>query len=100
MLHFVSQPDLAVSEMRRVARPGATVAAAVWDARGGFVASRLFLDTAAVLDPAAGLLHARSCTRPMTRPGELESAWRQAGLADVETAELAMRMEFASFDDC
>lgn len=99
MLHFVSQPDPAVSEMRRVARPGATVAAAVWDARGGFVASRLFLDTAAVLDPVAGSLRARSFTRPMTRPGELESAWRQAGLADVETAELAIRMEFASFDD-
>jgi SAM-dependent methyltransferase len=99
MLHFVGQPDLAVSEMRRVARPGATVAAAVWDARGGFVASRLFLDTAAVLDPAAGLLRARSFTRPMTRPGELEAAWCRAGFADVETAEFAIRMEFESFDD-
>lgn len=99
MLHFVSEPHRAVAEMRRVARPGATVAATVWDARGGFVAGRMFLDTAAALDPAAGLLRARACTRPMTRPGELESAWRQAGLTNVETAELAIRMEYASFDD-
>lgn len=99
MLHFVTEPDRAVAEMRRVARPGATVAATVWDARGGFVASRLFFDTAAALDPAAGLRRARNYTRPMTRPGELVSAWRQAGFAGIEAAELAIRMEFASFDD-
>jgi SAM-dependent methyltransferase len=99
MLHFVPQPDRAVSEMCRVARPGATVAAAVWDARGGFVANRLFFDTAAALDPGAGARRARNYTRPMTRPGELEAAWRQAGLTMVETAELAIRMDFTSFDD-
>ena len=99
MLHFVAQPERAVAEMRRVARPGATVAAAVWDARGGFVAARLFFDTAAALDPAAALRRARNFTRPMTRPGELAVAWRQAGLAEIEATELAIRMEFASFDD-
>ncbi|MCC7272038.1 MAG: class I SAM-dependent methyltransferase, partial [Alphaproteobacteria bacterium] len=99
MLHFVATPDRAVAEMRRVARPGATIAAAVWDARGGFVANRMFFDTAAVLDPAAGQRRARNYTRPMTRPGELEAAWRKAGIADVVATELAIRMEFASFDD-
>lgn len=99
MLHFVTEPDRAVAEMRRVARPGATVAATVWDARGGFVANRLFYDTAAALDPAAGVRRARNYTRPMTRPGELERAWRQAGLIGIETTELAIRMEFTSFAD-
>jgi len=99
MLHFVPQAERAVAEMRRVARVGATVAAAVWDARGGFVANRLFHDTAAALDPAAAVRRARNFTRPMTRPGELAAAWRRAGLAGIETAELAIRMEFASFDD-
>jgi len=32
MLHFVPRADRAVTEMFRVARPGASVAAAVWDA--------------------------------------------------------------------
>ena len=99
MLHFVAQPERAVAEMRRVARPGATVAAAVWDARGGFVATRLFHDTAAALDPAAAERRARNFTRPMTRPGDLEAAWRRAGFAEIAATELAIRMEFASFDD-
>jgi ubiquinone/menaquinone biosynthesis C-methylase UbiE len=99
MLHFVAQPERAVAELRRVARPGATVAAAVWDARGGFVANRLFHDTAAALDPEAAARRARNFTRPMTRPGDLATAWRQAGFADIATTELAIRMEFASFDD-
>lgn len=99
VLHFVPAADKAVAEMRRVARPGATVAAAVWDARGGFVANRLFWDTAAALDAGGNARRARNYTRPMTRPGELRAAWEKAGLADVRTAELLIRMEFASFED-
>ena len=99
MLHFVPQTNRAVSEMRRVARPGATVAAAVWDARGGYVANRIVYDTAAVLDPTANERRARNYTRPMTRPGELAAAWRKAGFEDVQEGALTMRMEFASFSD-
>ena len=99
VLHFVPNTDRAVSEMRRVARPGATVAAAVWDARGGVVAPRMFLDTAATLDQKGNELRARSCTRPMTRPGELLAAWRTAGFIDIRETMLTIRMEFASVDD-
>jgi hypothetical protein len=99
MLHFVPKADLAVAEMRRVARPGATVAAAVWDARGGLVANRILFDTAAALDPRANARRARNFTRPMTRPGELAKAWTTAGFVDVEQTSLTIRMEFASFDD-
>jgi ubiquinone/menaquinone biosynthesis C-methylase UbiE len=53
VLHFVPQSERAVTELRRVARPGATVAAAVWDVRGGFVANRMFYDTAAAFDDEA-----------------------------------------------
>ena len=99
MLHFVPRTSDAIAEMRRVARPGAVVAAAVWDARGGFVANRIFFDTAATLDAKAGERRARNYTRPMTRPGELANAWRAAGLADVRETVLAIRMEFNSFED-
>jgi SAM-dependent methyltransferase len=99
VLHFVPQPERAVAEMRRVARPGATVAAAVWDARGGFVANRIFFDTAAILDPGGNARRARNFTRPMTRPGELAATWRGAGMTDVRATALTIRMEFASFDD-
>lgn len=99
VLHFVPDTKRAVSEVRRVARPGATVAAAVWDARGGFVASRIFLDTAATLDQKGNEYRARNFTNPMTRPGELSAAWRTAGFADIRETMLAIRMEFGSFDD-
>jgi ubiquinone/menaquinone biosynthesis C-methylase UbiE len=99
MLHFVPRADQAIAEMQRVARPGAVVGAAVWDTRGGFVANRIFLDTAAVLDPKANERRARTYTRPLTRPGELASAWRTAGFREVVETALSIRMEFASFED-
>jgi SAM-dependent methyltransferase len=99
VLQFVPQADLAVQEMRRVVRPGGTVAAATWDSRGGLVYYRLFFDTAAMLDPKAGERRARAYSRPMTRPGDLDRAWRAAGLQNVVGGMLTIRMDFASFSD-
>jgi ubiquinone/menaquinone biosynthesis C-methylase UbiE len=99
VLHFVPRTFDALAEMRRVTKSGAIVGAAVWDARGGFVAGRLFFDTAAMLDAKAAELRARSYTRPMTRPGELAAAWRTAGFRDVSETSLQIRMEFESFAD-
>lgn len=99
MLHFVPRGPEAIAEMRRVARPGAIVGAVVWDVRGGFVANRLFFDTAAVLDPRAGARRARNYARPMTRPGEMADAWRAAGFEDVTQTLLCIRMEFTCFAD-
>ena len=99
MLHFVPQANRAVAEMRRVARPRSTVAAAVWDTRGGYVANRILFDTAAMLDPLANERRARNYTRPMTRPGELARAWHEAGFENVHEGTLTIRMEFTSFAD-
>lgn len=99
VLHFVPQTDRAVAELRRVTRPGGVVAAAVWDVRGGYVANRIFYDTAAMLDPNADERRKRNYTRPLTRPGELATAWRKAGLRDVQEAMLTIRMDFVSFKD-
>ena len=99
VLHFVPRPLDAIAEMRRVARPGAMVGAAVWDLRGGMVAGRVFFDTAAALDLDANAYRSRHLMRPLTRPGELAMAWRSAGLADVVETTLAIRMEYANFDD-
>jgi hypothetical protein len=99
VLHFVPRSTDAVAELRRVARPGATVAAAVWDARGGYVAGRMFFDAAATLDQNGNDRRAKNFTRPMTRPGELASAWRSAGLVNVRDTMLTIRMDFEPFDD-
>lgn len=99
VLQFIPQPERAVNEMRRVTRSGGTVAAATWDSRGGFVWFRMFWDTAAMLDPGAGERRARTCARPMARPGDLERAWKAAGLTDVVQDMLTIRMDFESFED-
>ena len=99
LLHFVPQAEQAIAEMRRVAKPGSVVGAAVWDARGGLVANRMFFDTAAALDPKANERRARNFTRPMTRPGELAKAWRAAGFNNVVETTLCIRMEYSAFSD-
>jgi SAM-dependent methyltransferase len=99
VLQFIPQADAAVREMRRVTRPGGTVAAATWDTRGGFVSYRMIFDTAAMLDQGGNERRARAYTRPMSRPGDLARAWRDAGLIDVEQDMRTIRMDFASFTD-
>lgn len=99
VLGFIPAADQAVREMRRVTRPGGTVAAASWDSRGGFVTFRMILDTAAVLDPRGNARRARSLSRPLGHPGGLARAWRAAGLTDVVDGMLTIRMDFADFAD-
>jgi ubiquinone/menaquinone biosynthesis C-methylase UbiE len=99
VLQFIQKSDTAVREMHRVTRPGGIVAAATWDSRGGLVAQRIILDTAAVLDPKANELRSRTCTRPLTRPGDLARAWRDAGFFEVMEDTVTIRMDFVSFED-
>ena len=98
-LQFIPRANLAVREMRRVTRPGGTVAAATWDTRGGLIAYRMIFDAAAIVDRNGNELRASACTRPMSRPGELAHAWREAGLMDVVQEAVTIRMDFASFAD-
>jgi SAM-dependent methyltransferase len=99
VLQFIPQPEKALSEMRRVTRPGGTVAAATWDSRGGFVWMRMFWDTAAMIDPEAGERRAKIFSRPIALPGGLERACKAAGLTDVVQDMLTIRMDFSSFED-
>jgi ubiquinone/menaquinone biosynthesis C-methylase UbiE len=98
-LQFISQANLAVREMRRVTRPGGTVAAATWDTRGGLIAYRMIFDAAAILVRGGNEQRASAYTRPMSRPGELAHAWRDAGLIDVLQDTVTIRMDFDSFAD-
>jgi hypothetical protein len=51
----------------------------------------MFFDTAAALDPKASERRAMNLTRPMTRPGDLATAWRDAGFKDVDETVLHNR---------
>jgi len=54
VLNFVPDPHTVIGEMARVTRPGGRIAGAAWDFCGGLGYQRLFWDTAAGIDPAAG----------------------------------------------
>ncbi|RXH12443.1 class I SAM-dependent methyltransferase [Bradyrhizobium guangzhouense] len=98
-LQFAPDVHLAVREMRRVTRPGGTLAAATWDTRGGLVAFRMVFDAAAMLHPRGESQRARNYTRPLSRPGELAGVWEDAGLVDVLQEMRTIRMDFTSFED-
>ena len=95
VLHFIPDSTKAVSEMRRVVRPGGRVAAAVWDEYGGLPHYRMLADIAATLDPSIE----RRLFLPLTGPGEMAQLWRDLGLCEVEQTSLLIRMEFSCFDD-
>lgn len=99
VLNFVSDPQRAVAEMRRVTRSGGCLVAAVWDFRGGLVYQRLFWDTAAGLDPAAATARDRLFSSALALPDGLVDLFSQAQLSKVERASLSIRMDYASFAD-
>jgi SAM-dependent methyltransferase len=99
VLHFVSDAQRAIAEMRRVVRPGGVAAATVWDNFGGQPAMRLFWDTVAAIEPGAEGKRSGSLMRPMTRAGELASGFAQAGFIEVAETVLTVRMNFANFND-
>ena len=99
VLHFVPDSDRAVSEMRRVVRPGGIAAATVWDNFGGQPGIRMFWDTLAAIEPQADTRRSAFLIRPTNRWHELARSFAKAGFTDVTETELSVRMEFANFDD-
>ena len=99
VLQFVSRPAAAVAEMARVVRPGGTVAACVWNSAGGMPHQRMFWDSAALVDPEAAKLRARTFSREATGPGQLRALFEAAGLEEVMDGTLTIAMDFAEFED-
>jgi SAM-dependent methyltransferase len=99
VLNFVPNAIAAVSEMRRVTWSGGTIAAAVWDFRGGLVYQRLFWDTTAGIDPKAGDARDRLFSSELALPKGLPNLFRAAGLNEVQQGSLTIRMKYACFDD-
>jgi SAM-dependent methyltransferase len=95
VVHFMADPVRGLAEMRRVTRPGGTVAACVWDNAGGRGPSGLFWAAARELDPAAP----DESQRAGVREGHLLELLASAGLESVEGATLTVRREHRDFDD-
>lgn len=98
MLNFVPDPERAVAEFARVARPGAVVGAYVWDYAAGMAMMRHFWSAAAHLDPAAAALD-EGTRFPLCRPDALQELWAGAGMHDVSVWPIDVDTVFRDFDD-
>lgn len=96
VLHFVSEPDQAASEMMRVVRSGGRVSACVWDFDDGMEMLRGFWDAALELDPAAP---DEARTLRFGRPGEIAQLFSGAGLTDVVESTLQVWSSYSAFDE-
>jgi SAM-dependent methyltransferase len=97
-LNFVPRPQQAVNELARVAAPGATVAAYVWDYTDGMQMMRHFWDAAREIDPASAA-EDEGPRFPICHPEALAQAWSTAGLREVSTGPIEIPTVFADFDD-
>ena len=99
VLNFVPDRAKALAEMKRVARPGATVAFYVWDyPGGGMEIMRAFWTAATALDPNAADL-TEDKRFPFCTTEGLTRLAGQAGLASVESTALETPALFRDFDD-
>jgi ubiquinone/menaquinone biosynthesis C-methylase UbiE len=99
VLNFVPDRGKALSEMKRVVRPGGTIGFYVWDyACGGVEFMRAFWNAATALDPGARELTEDRRFPFCTQAGLTELANR-AGLASVQSTSIEVPTIFAGFDD-
>lgn len=96
VLHFVSDPDRAASEMARVVRPGGSVAACVWQFDHGMEMLGCFWEAALQVDEAAP---DEARTMRFGRPGEIAELFAAAGLCDVVESTLTVSSDYADFDE-
>jgi SAM-dependent methyltransferase len=96
VLNFIPDQAKALAEMRRVARPGGVLAAAVWDHADGMNMLRIFWEAVDTVDPDKRAMEEPQPT--LDRDG-LIALWTSAGLRDVTSGSLTFDMAFTGFAD-
>jgi SAM-dependent methyltransferase len=94
VVHFMTDPVAGLTEMGRVARPGGTIAACVWDFAGGRGPLSLFWRAATELDPGAP----DESRLAGTRHGQLTALLAAAGAGRVRETALEVHARYPSFD--
>ena len=87
-----------LADMRRVTRPGGTVAIYVWDYGEGMQIMRHFWDAAIEQDPAVAE-KAETLRFEICKPEPLRDAFQRAGLGDVDVEAIDVPAVFVDFDD-
>jgi SAM-dependent methyltransferase len=97
VFNFIPDSRKALSEVRRVTRPGGRISAAVWDYGDGMRMLRAFWDGAVSIDAKAEKFDERDM--PLCRAGELSELWRQGGLENIHEQPQTVTTRFESFVD-
>ncbi len=97
-LNFFPNLASALAEMKRVSKPNATIAAYVWDYSGRINLLRYFWDAVILVDSQSGDLD-EGVRFPICNENNLENAFQQAGLFEIEVTTLDIITQFKDFED-
>ncbi len=95
VVHFMTDPVAGLREMARITRSGGIAAACVWDHAGDSGPLSTFWQAVRDMDPDA---HDESDLAG-AREGHLAELCAAAGLTDIESSRLTVRVSFATFED-
>jgi SAM-dependent methyltransferase len=98
VLNFLTEPEHALAEMRRLARKDAVIGAYVWDYADKMELMRYFWDAAVSLDKAATPLD-ESSRFPLCRPEPLRETFVAAGLQNIDVRSIDVPTRFDNFRD-
>jgi SAM-dependent methyltransferase len=99
VVNFLEDPERGTAELRRVARDGGVVAAAVWDYRGEMRMLTTFWEAAAATDHRGAAAQDERTRMRFGERDELVELWKGAGLRDVEGGEIVVSASYEDFDD-
>jgi SAM-dependent methyltransferase len=94
VVHFMKDPVAGLAEMGRVTRRNGIVAACVWDHGGREGPLRIFWDAARALDPEVD----DESHLAGARKGHLSELFEAAGLRQIESTAISVRLEHPTFD--
>ncbi len=97
-LNFFPDLEKALSELKRVSKPNGVIAAYVWDYSGRMDFLRHFWDAAYQIDPKS-IEHDEGLRFPICNSENLISAFKNADIIEIESAQLDIDTIFKDFDD-